>query len=268
MIESQQSKKKIKYRIEDAQRKALIYKIYPILLLGSLIWLSGELLFSFLFSDLEFTGLNLIFYIIIVIVVVNLFVLLFFTSKSNKVLLSFLLFITICFLAGILSLPIVIFTEFLPQVHMFVSLSVGANFIITFVALLLRDKYFAKGYIWVHILLYLTGCAIIEIAFIFIFNIHNFLVTIPISLSYILIVSLILMFYGVRTVIKSGNERWIYALFKTLGVILVALALAVVLVVVVLLIIACAIATEGAVDFPNIGGGGSRKIKRKKQQKI
>jgi hypothetical protein len=268
MSEIQPPKKKVKYRITEDQRKALIFKIYPILLLGSLIWLVGEFLFSFLFSDLEFTGLNLVFYIIVVVVVVGLFVLFFFTSKSNKVLLSLMIFITICFLSGILSLPIVVFTEFLPQVHMFVSLSVGANLIIIFVALVLREKYFAKGYIWLHILLYLVGCAIVEIAFIFIFNIQNYLLTIPISLSYILIVSLILMFYGVRTVIKAGNERWIYALFKTLGILLVALALAVVVVVIVLLIIACAIATEGNLDLSGLGGGGGGSVKRKKKQQM
>ncbi|MFX0077317.1 MAG: hypothetical protein ACFE96_17890, partial [Candidatus Hermodarchaeota archaeon] len=163
-------------------------------------------------------------------------------------------------------LPIVIFTEFLPQVHMFVSLSAGANIIVVFVAFLLRDKYFAKGYIWLHILLFLIGCAIVELAFIFIFNIQNFLLTVPISLSYILIVSLILMFYGVRTAIKAGKERWTYALFKTLGILLVALALAVVVVVIVLLIIACAIATEGNIDLSGFGGGGGGKVKRKKQQ--
>ncbi|MFX0074650.1 MAG: hypothetical protein ACFE96_04375 [Candidatus Hermodarchaeota archaeon] len=93
MSESQPHKKKIKYRMDEEQRKALIYKMYPVLLLGSLIWLSAEFLFSYLFSDLEFTGINLIFYIIVVVVVVNLFVLFYFTSKNNKVILSFLIFV-------------------------------------------------------------------------------------------------------------------------------------------------------------------------------
>ena len=268
MIETQQSKKKLKYRIDETQRNTIIGKIYPILLVGSLVWLSGELLFSFLFFDLELTGLNLIYYFIVVIVEVNLFVLFFLTSKYNKTLLSFLLFIIICFLLGILSLPIVIFTEFIPQVHMFVSLSVGANIIVNFMTLFLRNKYFSKGYVWAHIFLFLIGCAIVEIAFIFIFNIHNFLLTIPISLAYILITSLILIFYGVRTVKKVENDNWIYALFKILGILLVSLALAVIIVVIVLLLIACAIAGEGNLDFSGLGGGGGGKIKKKKQQKI
>jgi hypothetical protein len=266
MIEPEQSKKKHKYRIDENQRKIIINKIYPILLVGSLVWLSGELLFSFLFSDLEFTGLNLIYYIIVVIAEVNLFVLFFITARYNKTLLSFLLFIIICFLLGILSLPIVIFTEFIPQVHMFVSLSVGANIIVNFMTLFLRDKYFSKGYVWVHILLFLIGCAIIEIAFIFIFNIHNFLLTVPISLAYILITSLILIFYGVRTVKNIENDNWIYALFRILGTLLLALALAVVVVIIVLAVIACIITGEG-IDLSGLdfGGGGSSRKKRKQK---
>jgi len=263
MIEPQQPKKKLKYKINSIQRKALIGRIYPILLVGSLVWLSGEYLFSFLFSDLEFTGLNLVYYIIIVIVEVILFILFFFTSKSNKVLLSILFFITLCFLLGILSLPIVIFTEFIPQVHMFVTLSVGANLIVNFITLFLRDKYFSKGYIWAHILLFLAGCAIVEFIFIVIFNIQNFLLTIPISLAYILIVSLILMFFGVRTVKQVKNENWIYALFKILGMILLALAIAVVVVVIVLIIIICVIASEGGADLSGLSFGGGGKKKKK-----
>lgn len=252
--------------MNSSQRKALIGKIYPILLVGAIVWLSGEYLFSFLFSDLDFTRLNLIFYIIIVIVEANLFILFFFASKYNKTLFSILLFIILCFLLGLLSLPIVIFTEFLPQVHMFVSLSVGANIIVNLITLILRDKYFSKGYIWVHILLFLGGCAIVELVFLVIFNIQNFLLTVPISLVYILIVSLILIFYGVRTVSKVEDDNWIYALFKILGVLLLALALAVAIAIIVLIIIACVIASDGALDLSGLGGGGGGPSKKKKKQ--
>jgi hypothetical protein len=98
------------------------------------------------------------------------------------------------------------------------------------------------------------------------FNIQNLLLTIPISLAYILIVSLILMFWGTRTIKKSEKENWIYALFKILGILLIALVLAVVIVVVVLLIIAIAIASEGALDLSGLGTGGTGRKKKKKQQ--
>ena len=266
MAESQKSEKKSKYTIDSIQRKALISRIYPILLVGSIVWLSGEFLFSFLFSGLDLTGQNLLYYVIIVIVEAILFISFFFASKSNKILLSVFFFITFSFLAGILSLPVVIFTEFIPQVHMLVSLSVGGNFIVYFINLFLGDKYFAKGHIWAHIILYLIGCAIVEIVFIVMFNIQNLLLTIPISLAYILIVSLILMFWGTRTIKKSEKENWIYALFKILGILLIALVLAVVVVVVVLLIIALAIASDGALDLSGLGTGGTGRKKKKQQQ--
>ncbi len=270
MVESQESNKKSKYTIDSIQRKALISRIYPILLVGSIVWLSGEYLFSFLFSDLDFSGQNLLYYVIIVIVEAIFLILLFFASKSNKILLSVFFFISFSFLAGILSLPVVIFTEFIPQVHMLVSLSVGANFIVYLLALFLREKYFAKGYIWAHIIFYLIGCAIVEIVFIVIFNIQNLLLTIPISLAYILVVSLILMFWGTRTIKKGEKENWIYPLFKTLGILLIALVLAVVIVIVVLLIIALAIISEGNLDLSGLGSGGGGGIgsKKKKQRQI
>ncbi|MFX0010466.1 MAG: hypothetical protein ACFE9R_09140 [Candidatus Hermodarchaeota archaeon] len=267
MIESQrQTEKKKKYKIDEFQRKTLIGKIYPILLIGSLIWLAGELLFSYLFSDLKLTGMNLIYYIIVVIVEVNLFVTFFFTARYNKTLLSFLIFIVLSFLLGILSLPIVIFTEFIPQLHMFVSLSVGANLIVNFVTLFLRDKYFSKGYIWVHLLLFLVGCAIVELVFVFVFNIHNFLLTIPSSLAYILIISMILIFFGVRMVKQVKDNNWMYILFKILGAVLLSLAVAVVIVVIVLIVIACLVAGDSAINLSGLGSGAGPGRKKKKQQ--
>jgi len=210
--------------------------------------------------------MNVSYYVIVLTVEVILFAIFFFTSKNNNTLLSFVLFIILCFLLGILSLPIAVFTEFVPQVHMFVFLSVGANVIVNFMTLFLRDKYFSKGYIWAHILLFLAGCAIIELVFILIFNIHNFLLTIPLSLAYILINSLILVFYGVRTVHNVKDENWIYPFFKILAILLVALVLAIVIVAVVLLIIALAIATDGAFDLSGLGGGGGGFKRKKKVQ--
>ncbi len=88
MVESQKSEKKSRYEINPVQRKALIGRIYPILLVGSILWLSGEYLFSFLFSDLDFTGQNVLYYIMIVIVEAILFISFFIASKSNKTLLN------------------------------------------------------------------------------------------------------------------------------------------------------------------------------------
>ena len=90
------------------------------------------------------------------------------------------------------------------------------------------------------------------------------MLTIPTTLAFILIISLILIFYGVRAARKVKNDNWIYVLFKILGMLLLVLVLAVVVVVIVLLFIACAIATDGAVDFGGLGGGGGRRKKKQK----
>ena len=271
MSESQTAEKKSKYLINSIQRKALSNKVFPLLLIGSIIWLAGEYLFSIIFSDLELSGLNLIFYFMAVIIEAVIFVLFFIFSKSNKILLSIVLFFGFCFLAGILSIPVVIFTEFLPQVHMLVSLSVGANFVVYFLTLFLRDKYFSEGYLWAHIILYLIGCAIVEIIFLVFFNIQNYLLTIPVSLAYILIVSLILMFWGSRTVQKYDGTNWSFILFKILGVLFLALALAVVVVIIVLLIIVLLIICgDSNFDLSGLsfGGSGGTGGKKKKQQQL
>ncbi|MFX0058826.1 MAG: zinc-ribbon domain-containing protein [Candidatus Hodarchaeota archaeon] len=258
-------KKESNYILNSAHRKILLRKVFPVLLIGSIIWLCSELIFSYFFSELEITNQFLIFYISMIIVDALLFLVLFFASKANKVFLGLLFFFSFSFIAGILSLPIVIFTEFLPQVHMFVSLSLGANFIVYFIAIVLREKYFSKGYIWAHIILYGFGCLIVEIVFIIIFNIQNYLLTIPVSLAYISVVALTIMFYGAKVVKKREKSPWLLINFKILGILFVALALAVVIVVIVLIIILLAIACgDSSFDIGSISWGGSGRRKKKK----
>jgi hypothetical protein len=176
--------------------------------------------------------------------------------------LNFFLF---SFIAGILSLPIIMITQFLPQIHMFVSLSLGATLITCFVGFILREKYFAKGYLWAHIFLFMTGIALLEIAFIFIFNIHNFLLTIPVSLAYILIVTLTEMFYGAKVVQKSEKDPWVYIFFKVEVMLLLALIISIGIVIIVLIFIAIAIACgDSNLNISGLSsGGGKSKRKRK-----
>lgn len=256
-------KKESKYILEPSQRKVFIDKILPTLLIGSIIWLIGEILFSYFFSEAQLTGIFLAFYISMIIVDAVLFLLLYFVAKSNKILLGLIIFFLFCFIAGIISIPIVIFTEFLPQVHMFVSLAVGANSIVYIIALSLRDKYFAKGYIWAHVVLFMLGFLLVEIVFIIVFNIQNYLLTIPITFAYICVVALTVMFYGSKAVKKVEKIPWLLVAYKILGLILLVIILAIVFVVIVLLIIALVIICGGSgADFPDIGamGSGRKKI--------
>jgi hypothetical protein len=262
------SKKESKYLLTPPQRKIFLQKVLPILLIASVIWLISEIFFSYIFIEIEFTYMFLAIYIFIAVVEVNLFIILYFVSKADKPYLGLTIFFSFCFIAGILTLPIMLFTEFLPQVHMFVTLSLGAIIIVCLVGGVLREKYFAKGYLWAHILLPLIGIAILEFAFILIFNIQNFLLTVPVTLGYILIVSLIIMFYGAKAVQKDEKDPWIFILVKIEGVLLLSLVAAIVTVVIVIIIIILAvICGDTNIDLSGIGGAGSRtKIKRKKKE--
>ena len=259
-------KKESKYILEPSQRKVFIEKILPTLLIGSIIWLIGEIVFSYFFSEAQLTGTFLVFYISMIVADVVLFLLLYFVAKANKILLGLIIFFLFCFIAGIISIPIVIFTEFLPQVHMFVSLAVGANSIVYVIALTLRHRYFAKGYIWAHVVLFIFGFLLVEIVFIIVFNIQNYLLTIPITFAYICVVALTVMFYGSKAVKKADKISWLLVAYKILGLVLLAIFLAIVFVVIVLIIIALAIICGDAdISGLSFAGGGSSKKKKKEK---
>jgi len=258
------SKKKTEYNLTPSQRNIYFKKILPMIAIGSLIWLISELIFSTIFIEIEFNAVFIIFYVSMIISDVVLFILLYWTSRANKVDLGVLIFFLFSFIAGFLTLPISMITIFLPQVHMFISLTVGAVLIVCFMAVMLRENYFAKGYIWQHFILCVIGIVIVEIVFVLAFQIHNFLLTIPISLSYILVAVLIIMFYGVRTVKKHEKESWIRIFFKTEVILLFALFIAVIVAVIVLIIIIVCILGED-LDFGGWPGSGSGKGRKRKK---
>jgi len=258
------SKKKTEYNLTPSQRNIYFKRILPMIAIGSLIWLISELIFSTIFIEIEFNAVFIIFYVSMIISDVVLFILLYWTSRANKVDLGVLIFFLFSFIAGILTLPISMITIFLPQVHMFISLTVGAVLIVCFMAVMLRENYFAKGYIWQHFILCVIGIVIVEIVFVLAFQIHNFLLTIPISLSYILVAVLIIMFYGVRTVKKHEKESWIRIFFKTEVILLFALFIAVIVAVIVLIIIIVCILGED-LDFGGWPGSGSGKGRKRKK---
>ncbi|MHA2196066.1 MAG: hypothetical protein ACXABO_10785 [Promethearchaeota archaeon] len=266
-MESNKIKKEPKYALINSQRDIFLRKILPTILTGSIIWLISEIIFSNIFLGFEFNQIFLTLFISAIIIECMLFTFLYFTSRGNQVQLSLILFFLFCFLAGFLSLPIVMITEFLPQVHMFVSLSVGATLITCFIGIVLREKYFAKGYIVVHILLFLIGTILFEVIFIYVFQIHNFLLTVPVTLAYILIVALTIMFYGSKVVKKNEKDPWLIKFFKIESILLISLIIAIVIVVVVLIIIAISIAFDSSgLDFSGFSWGGSKSRKRKQRK--
>ncbi len=150
---------------------------------------------------------------------------------------------------------------------MFVSLAVGANSIVYLIALTLRHRYFAKGYIWAHVVLFIFGFVLVEIVFIIVFNIQNYLLTIPITFAYICVVALTVMFYGSKAVKKADKIPWLLVAYKILGMMLLVIILAIVFVVIVLIIIALAIICgEAGINFGGFGGAGGGKSKKKKKK--
>ncbi|MHA1670987.1 MAG: hypothetical protein ACTSV5_10505 [Promethearchaeota archaeon] len=210
----------------------------------------------------------MVIYITILVIEVLLYFGFFFASKRESTFLVFLLYGIFSYGAGFVTLPVVIYTEFLPQIHMFVSLSVGATTIVFLMGILLRDKYFAKGHLWAHVFLFLLGILIIEIIFIYAFNIHNFLLTIPISMAYILVVALVIMFYGAK-VMKKDESSWIYKFVKIQGILILSLIIAVIVVIIVLIIIALAIICGGDVgDLGSFSWSGSSSKKKREKNKL
>ncbi len=233
-------------------------------MIGSIIWLGSEIFFDLLLGEFDFNFSFLVVYVSMIVLEVNLFIAFYFVSKADKTEAGLIIFFTFCFIAGILSLPIIIFTEFLPQVRMFIILTFGATIINCMIGIVLREKYFAKGYLWAHIILFLVGTVLVEFIFIIIFNIQNFLLTIPVTLAYISIVSLTIMFYGSKAVQKTENGSWIYIFFKVEAMLLLVLIIALVIVVIVLIFIIIAIAVGDSNLSGLTWGGGTRRKKEKK----
>ena len=142
------------YELNDAQRKTFLKRILPTLFFGSIIWLVSELVFSYTLQNIELSGLFLIIYIVTIIGEVGLFIAIYFLSKYDKKVISLFLYLIFSCLAGLISLPIAIYTEFLTQVHMIVSLTVGANLIIVLMGFILKQKYFAGGHFWEHFFIF------------------------------------------------------------------------------------------------------------------
>ncbi|MHA1982635.1 MAG: hypothetical protein ACTSXN_16275 [Promethearchaeota archaeon] len=257
------------YTLNDSQRAIFVRKILPTLLMGSILWLIGEVS-SLYFSDIQVSPFYMGIYIAILVIEGLLYFGFLYASKREKTLIVFLCYCIFSYGAGFVTLPLVIYTEFLSQVHMFVSLSVGATAIVFLMSLLLRNNYFAKGYIWVHIFMFLLGILVVEIIFIYVFNIQNFLLTIPISIAYILVVSLVIMFYGAK-VMKKDDRSWLYKFAKIQGILILSLIIAVIAIIVILIIIALAIicGESGGADFGNWSWAGSSSgTKKKKKEKI
>jgi len=260
------SKKESRYILNDAQRETFLYKVLPLLVFGCLIWLFGGWMLNFIFFEVNFTIEFIIIYIILISGDMLAYILFFITSRKNYVLPSMFFYIIFAYLAGAISLPIIVLnSELSKQVLMFIFANFEGTIVIALLGYSLRKRYLEKGNLLVHIFLYFLFIAIAEILFFLVFRIENWILTLSITLPYMLIVSLIILFYGARVIKKEDTQPWPYILFKILRILLISLLLAIVVVIAVLIIIGLAIICgDGDFDISGLSFGGSGRRKKKK----
>jgi FtsH-binding integral membrane protein len=260
-------KKQSRYLLNDPQRKLFLHRIIPFLIIGCTIWLASEILFSYLFKGASFTHEFIIFYVCFIIADLIALFLFFITARKNQILTSIFFYFIFTYLAGAISLPIIIFyPDLSQQVNMFIVASLEGTIVVALLAIFLRKRYLNKGNVFIHVILFLILLALAECAFFLMFSIENWILTLSITLPYLLIVSLIIIFYGAIAVKNEGKQSWSYILFKVLGALLVSLLIAVAIAILVLIIICLAIICgDGNFDLSGLsfGGSGSRKKKKK-----
>ncbi|TXT59051.1 MAG: membrane protein of unknown function [Promethearchaeota archaeon] len=255
------------YTLDKKKRGNFLFKIIPTLLIGNLVWLLSTLWFIFLFTN-NLIELNFwILYSILVVISIVIFIGIHIYSHKNQQILVIILFLSFCFISGIHGMIFVnVNQEFSKQVLMFVSANLGGISIVFLVGLTLKEKFMAEGYIWATMILFLIYLAIISTIYYLIFDIHNWLLTIPITLSYFCIISLVIMFYGPLTINRSEESHWTYVIYKILRVLVLSLVIAVIVAIIVLVAIILGILSEGNVDFSGINYYRSKKKKKKKKK--
>ncbi|TFG18239.1 MAG: zinc ribbon domain-containing protein, partial [Promethearchaeota archaeon] len=77
--------KQSRYLLNDSQRRLLVYRIIPLLIIGCVIWLLAESVFSFLFKESSFTPQFIIIYVTFVIADLVALLLFFITARKNYV---------------------------------------------------------------------------------------------------------------------------------------------------------------------------------------
>jgi len=251
VIVKTEEKEKSKYTLSPSQRNLFLQKVLPILLLGNIAWLIGEITFSTSF----FIGWDFLpFYIIITIIDIILFISLgkiILTKTPSAALIVYIIF---AFTAGIISNPIVMLRPSLAkQIQMFVFSALECTIIVGLMGITLKEKYFSEGYVALHLALFLAFVILAEIIFIIVFKIHNYLLTIPITVSGICVVTLVTMFFGaIATKKLEYYNSPMYIAYKIISIFILVLCTAIFVAIIVLIIVVIAILLEDAdIGFPS-----------------
>lgn len=247
-----EQKRDSKYILSPSQREIFIKNVLPIILVSNIIWLIGDFVFTYIFRRMEFSEFYVI-YIIFVVLDIILFVSLNKIALKSMKSLVYILYFIFIFIAGIITIPFVKLGNPLGNlVHMLVFIAIECTIIVCLVGMTLKDKYFAKGHVQIHVILFILFLIIAEIIFLLVFNIKNFLLTIPISLSAICIFSLTTMFFGAKATKKLEKHPIIFIVYKIISVYMLILFISVILAIVILIIIVIVILLDDSdISFPN-----------------
>lgn len=249
--------------LEDSEREVLQKKAMPFILIGTIIWMVGQLFFSYLFTNTALAADFWIYYIALICVDIMLFIFVYLTARNQKNTLGVVIYFVFAFLVGMLSVPIILITgELRLYLYAMFSLGVGGAIIVFLISAIMGDKYFAEGYFGFLISLFFIFIVIMEVLLIFILPITSFY-TILISVFLLLYTTASIMFCSVSAAKRIKDEYWLLWVLQ----IIFFIALIMMYVFIIIMIIASAVLSYGL----DSGGGsdyGLRRDKNKQKKEI
>ncbi len=256
-----------RYKFTDSERKLLTFKVFPILFLGSVVWLFSQVFFNYIFvTQTIFTEeFFLVFYIVMFIVNGAFLGFFYLFSKWGNNFLGVLFYLLFAFTAGTIPVPlsmIIILDQVLKTyVNAFVSLVFGGTLIITIMGYVFRNNFLKKKYALAHILFLVISVTTLEILFLVIYDISN-PVLIVVSTLVLTIAAIVVLFYGISLSSKIKEDYWIHMVFRIiLSLLIVSIIF---LIIVIIFVIAMIFQDDLALDglfYPRSG------VKTKKNKK-
>jgi len=204
-------KLKQKLILNPSERKVLLSKIYPVSFCGSIIWLGGELLFGWLFTNFQSLAQNFTLILIVMIPVnITLFIISYISAKRRKNVLGTVMFLIFAFTSGIFSVPIImIIGNFNLYVYGIFSVGLGSMIIVFVISAIMSDKYFSAGYFWHHAILFILGVILLELILISALGITSAF-TITLSLIFLIYTTVAFMLGGALLAKKVKEEYWLF----------------------------------------------------------
>ncbi len=252
-----------KFVLDDLERYIFMQKVLPISFWGCVVWFLGEIFFGLLFSISELLDFFWLIYFLMWIVVPIIFGISFYAAKRGDNNLSMMTFFVFCYCAGILAVPILLWSGSLYVfIYGAISIGFGGVAIVYLTGLILKDRFFAEKSFWVNFGLIIGLFALLEISTILIFGITSFF-TITLSLIVMGYIVILTAVYGPALAKQIKEDYWMYWTLRILGTLILTIIGIILLIVIILLMIASDGGDIGTIDLP-IGGGGSSTKKPKR----